>query len=128
MKVYFDILKGHGSRGRFNFSTALGSSRPPSIVKAYERIQISFDKVHCNCLLECKLEQRDDKSSSEANNNKPAKVLIYMTNYPFFDKMRQFHLETHSLLKGPKHEIFEIEFFTQIRPVRIGDLGTGEKN
>jgi hypothetical protein len=30
-------------------------------------------------------------------------------------------------LKGPKHEIFEIEFFTQIRPVRIGDLGTGEK-
>jgi hypothetical protein len=31
-------------------------------------------------------------------------------------------------LKGPKHEIFEIEFFTQIRPVRIGDLGTGEKN
>ena len=33
-----------------------------------------------------------------------------------------------SLLKGPKHEIFEIEFFTQIRPVRIGDLGTGEKN
>jgi hypothetical protein len=31
-------------------------------------------------------------------------------------------------LKGPKHEIFEIEFFTQIRPVRIDDLGTGEKN
>ncbi len=31
-------------------------------------------------------------------------------------------------LKGPKHEIFEIEFFTQIRPVRIGDLGNGEKN
>ncbi len=31
-------------------------------------------------------------------------------------------------LKWPKHEIFEIEFFTQIRPVRIGDLGTGEKN
>jgi hypothetical protein len=31
-------------------------------------------------------------------------------------------------LKGPKHEIFEIEFFTQIRPVRIGDLWTGEKN
>ncbi len=30
-------------------------------------------------------------------------------------------------LKGPKHEIFEIGFFTQIRPVRIGDLGTGEK-
>jgi hypothetical protein len=33
-----------------------------------------------------------------------------------------------SSLKGPKHEIFEIEFFTQIRPVRIGDLGIGEKN
>jgi hypothetical protein len=32
----------------------------------------------------------------------------------------------HSL-KGPKHEIFESRFFTEIRPVRIGDLGTGEK-
>jgi hypothetical protein len=31
-------------------------------------------------------------------------------------------------LKGPKHEIFESEFFTQIRPVWLGDLGTGEKN
>ncbi len=30
-------------------------------------------------------------------------------------------------LKGPKHEIFERFFFTEIRPVRIGDLGTGEK-
>ena len=29
-------------------------------------------------------------------------------------------------LKGPKHEIFESGFFTEIRPVRIGDLGTGE--
>ncbi len=31
-------------------------------------------------------------------------------------------------LKGPKHEIFESGFFTQIRPVRVYDLGTGEKN
>jgi len=31
-------------------------------------------------------------------------------------------------LKGPKHEIFASGFFTEIRPVRIGDLGTGEKN
>jgi hypothetical protein len=30
-------------------------------------------------------------------------------------------------LKGPKHEIFKSGFFTEIRPVRIGDLGTGEK-
>jgi hypothetical protein len=30
-------------------------------------------------------------------------------------------------LKGPKHEIFESGFFTEIRPVGIGDLGTGEK-
>ncbi len=30
-------------------------------------------------------------------------------------------------LKGSKHEIFESGFFTEIRPVRIGDLGTGEK-
>jgi hypothetical protein len=30
-------------------------------------------------------------------------------------------------LKGPKHEIFEGGFFTQIRPVRLDDLGTGEK-
>jgi hypothetical protein len=31
-------------------------------------------------------------------------------------------------LMGPKHEIFESGFFTEIRPVRIGDFGTGEKN
>jgi hypothetical protein len=31
-------------------------------------------------------------------------------------------------LKGPKHEIFESGFITEIRPVRIGDLGTSEKN
>jgi hypothetical protein len=30
-------------------------------------------------------------------------------------------------LKGPKHEIFEGGFFTQIRPVRLDALGTGEK-
>jgi hypothetical protein len=30
-------------------------------------------------------------------------------------------------LKGPKQEIFESGFFTEIRPVRIGDLGPGEK-
>jgi len=32
------------------------------------------------------------------NTNKPAKVLFYITNYPFFDKICQFHIETHSLL------------------------------
>jgi hypothetical protein len=31
-------------------------------------------------------------------------------------------------LKGPKHEIFESGFFTQIRGIWLGDLGTGEKN
>jgi hypothetical protein len=31
------------------------------------------------------------------------------------------------LLKGPKHEIFESGFFTQIRRLWLGDLGTGEK-
>ncbi len=30
-------------------------------------------------------------------------------------------------LKGPKQEIFENGFFTQIRRLRLGDLGTGEK-
>ncbi len=30
-------------------------------------------------------------------------------------------------LKGPKHEIFESGFITQIRPVRLDGLGTGEK-
>jgi hypothetical protein len=30
-------------------------------------------------------------------------------------------------LKGPKHEIFESGFFTQITPVWLGDMGTGEK-
>ncbi len=32
------------------------------------------------------------------------------------------------LLKGPKHEIFESGFFTQIRGLWLGDLETGEKN
>ncbi len=31
-------------------------------------------------------------------------------------------------LKGPKHEIFESGFFTQIRGLWLGDFGTGEKN
>jgi hypothetical protein len=35
-------------------------------------------------------------------------------------------IETEGL-KGPKHEIFERRFFTAIRSVRVGDLGTGEK-
>ncbi len=30
-------------------------------------------------------------------------------------------------LKGTKHEIFESGFFTHIRPVLVGDLGTSEK-
>jgi hypothetical protein len=39
-------------------------------------------------------------------------------------------IKSHDLfpLKRPKHEIFESGFFTEIRPVLIGDLGTGEKN
>jgi hypothetical protein len=40
---------------------------------------------------------------------------------PFFLLCNLFYL------KGPKHEIFESGFFTEIRHVRIGDLGTGEK-
>jgi hypothetical protein len=31
-------------------------------------------------------------------------------------------------LKGPKHEIFESGFFTQIRRLWLGELGTGKKN
>ena len=31
-------------------------------------------------------------------------------------------------LKGPKHEIFESGFFTQIGGLWLGELGTGEKN
>jgi|688.fasta_scaffold308073_1 hypothetical protein len=31
-------------------------------------------------------------------------------------------------LKGPMHEIFEHGVFTQIRPVRVGSLGTRRKN
>jgi hypothetical protein len=40
------------------------------------------------------------------------------------------HMKTSLLLhlKGPKHEIFESGFFTQIRRLWLGDLGTGEKN
>ncbi len=37
------------------------------------------------------------------------------------------HAENYSTCRGPKHEIFESEFFTLIRPVRVDDLGTGEK-
>jgi hypothetical protein len=37
------------------------------------------------------------------------------------------YIDTIKGLKGPKHEIFESGFFTQIRPVRVGDLGTDEK-
>ncbi len=32
------------------------------------------------------------------------------------------------VLKGPKHEKFESGFFTQIRGLWLGELGTGEKN
>ncbi len=31
-------------------------------------------------------------------------------------------------LKGPKHDQVECGFFTQIRSVWFGDVGTGEKN
>jgi hypothetical protein len=31
-------------------------------------------------------------------------------------------------LKGPKREIFGLGIFAQIRPIWIGDLGTGPKN
>jgi|LakMenEpi03Aug12_release.lakeMendotaPanAssembly.Ray.scaffolds.fasta_scaffold856700_1 hypothetical protein len=31
------------------------------------------------------------------------------------------------ILKGPKHEIIENGIFTQIRSVKVGDLGTGKK-
>ena len=31
-------------------------------------------------------------------------------------------------LKGPKREIFGFGFFTQIKPIWIGDLGTRPKN
>jgi hypothetical protein len=43
-------------------------------------------------------------------------------------KQLNFWMQISSQLKGPKHEIFKIVFFTQIRPVRVSDLGTGEKN
>jgi hypothetical protein len=32
------------------------------------------------------------------------------------------------MLKGPKLEIFGFRVFSQIRPVRVGDLGTRQKN
>jgi hypothetical protein len=35
--------------------------------------------------------------------------------------------EVHPL-KGPKHEIFGSGFFTLIKPIWIGDLGTSTKN
>jgi hypothetical protein len=41
--------------------------------------------------------------------------------------LQMIHDCTMYMLKGPKHEIFESGFFTQIRPVGLDDLGTGEK-
>ncbi len=38
------------------------------------------------------------------------------------------HIVLTVYLKGPKHEIFESGVFKLIRPVRVVDLGTGEKN
>jgi hypothetical protein len=40
----------------------------------------------------------------------------------------QHCLKCNSDLKGPKHEIFESGFFTQIRGLWLGELGSGEKN
>jgi hypothetical protein len=47
--------------------------------------------------------------------------------FPLPSKLGQAVCLGHLSLKGAKHEIFEIGFFTEIRPVRVGDLGTGEK-
>jgi hypothetical protein len=47
-------------------------------------------------------------------------------NFSIFLYMKPLEF-TQNTLKGPKHEISEIGFFTQIRPVRVGDLGTSEK-
>ncbi len=41
---------------------------------------------------------------------------------------RQTSKQCFSFLKGPKLEIFGSMVFTQIRPVRVGDLGTRPKN
>jgi hypothetical protein len=45
----------------------------------------------------------------------------------FYLPSPQNPLQNH-ILKGPKHEIFESGFFTQIRGLWLGELGTGEKN
>jgi hypothetical protein len=47
-----------------------------------------------------------------------------MSHQPFTIK----GLSNVGSLKGPKLEIFGSGIFTQIRPVRVGDLGTKPKN
>jgi hypothetical protein len=46
----------------------------------------------------------------------------------FFNSPISTKANIENTLKGPKHEIFESGFFTQIRRLWLGDLGTGEKN
>ncbi len=50
----------------------------------------------------------------------------YKSNVRFF--LRNFCDFSIDFLKGPKHEIFESGFLTQIRGLWLGELGTGEKN
>ncbi len=57
----------------------------------------------------------------------PATTWVSTEGFDIFPHDGFTSQQVNYILKGPKHEIFEIEFFTQIRPVRTGDLGTGEK-
>jgi hypothetical protein len=56
-----------------------------------------------------------------------AGVYLSKTQYPIPPPLHTVYVYK-VYLKGPKHEIFESGLFTQIRPEREGDFGTGEKN
>jgi hypothetical protein len=49
-------------------------------------------------------------------------VLVSTVNFTKCKPFCRFCIFTHVI--GPKHEIFEHMVFTQIRPVRVGDLGS----
>jgi hypothetical protein len=61
--------------------------------------------------------------NSSKSRKTPFSLHIFVNNFTDLT-----HHKIYVSLKGPKHEIFENEFFTQIRPEWLDDLGTGEQN
>jgi hypothetical protein len=67
---------------------------------------------------------------AQKNENVSLYELLRLGRSMFSWRERTFCSKSHDIfpLKGSKHEIFSSGVFTQIRPVRVGDLGTTPKN